>query len=137
MHLSSHVPPQSIRVAKDIFGAAACWAEHAHRLGYTGAIRDCAPPFPGTSIWQTDRAFAPLLPAPDLPGPLPGTCLASPVPPDGTWRGGSCLIRLSCFPQCSRETCPASHPGPGDVFLLWFHHRALPLFNLATPRKAW
>lgn len=26
--------------------------------------------------------------------------------------------------------------GLGNVFLLWFHHRVLPLFNLATPKKA-
>lgn len=38
------------------------------------------------------------------------------------------LSRLPSWPAFS---------GLGNVSLLWFHHRALPPFNLATPKKAW
>lgn len=90
----------------------------------------------GTSIWETGRVLALLLPALDPPDPLPVTCLASPVPPDRTLGGG---LRLSDSVASLTAVGNLSHLPPwppftglGNVFLLWFGHRVLPLCNLAT-----
>lgn len=107
------------------------------RLGYTGAIRGCAPPFPGMSIWQTGRVFTPLLPAPSPARDVPGQpCSSRRDMVRGIMLDQTQLLPSLLQGNLSRLPSWPAFSGLGKVSLLWFHHRALSLFNLATPKKA-
>lgn len=83
----------------------------------------------GISIWDTGRVLAPLLPALD---PCQGH--AWPASKWDTGRGIT-LVRLSCFPQCSWETCPTSHPG--HPLLVWVMFSYCGLVTESFPCVIW
>lgn len=85
----------------------------------------------GTSICETCRVLAPLLPALDPPGPLPGRL----CPSRRDTRRGITLVRLGCFPHCSWEICPTSQPG--HPLLLWVIFFGCGLVTDSFPCVVW